>query len=179
IRGATGYTYGTRALAWEVGLEPGPFSIIANMTDDNFSTVGSVVFRHFRVGGSYATRTEGGDFTTYGPFAGASYGRFTVLGEAAFIKEGSGATSVDKIAQYYEVNFLPVQGLNLKTAYEHFDRNTAIANRRDGQQRWNFGVELFPVQYVQLGVYYRLNQFIPQIDEENQDALIGRVHVFF
>jgi hypothetical protein len=179
IRSGTGYGYGRHDLAGEIGLEPGPVSFIANLTNTHFSTVGSVVYRNFRVGGSYGQVTEGTKFDTYGPFVGASFGRFTAMAEIDFIEEASADTTIKRTAQLYEVHFLPMQGVNLKTTYEYFDRNTKVANRRDGQTRWTIGVEAFPVQFLQVGLYYRLNQFIPQNDGANQDVLIGRAHVFF
>src|SRR5690606_32461545 len=36
VRSKTGYTYGTTQLAGEIGFEPGPLSIIANLTNTNF-----------------------------------------------------------------------------------------------------------------------------------------------
>lgn len=179
IRSQTNYTYGRSDLAGEIGLEPGPFSVIANLTNTHFSSVGSVVFRNFRVGGSYGATTDGDQFTTYGPFVGANYGPFTALAEVDFVEQASGDTTIKKVAQFYEVNVVPWQGVNLKTTYEYFDRNTKIANRRDGQSRMTFGAEVFPIQYLQVGLYYRVNQFIPQNDGGNQDVLIGRAHVFF
>jgi hypothetical protein len=180
IRNKTTYTYGRHDLAAEIGVEPGPVSVIANLTNDRFSTVGSVVFRRFRVGGSYGAQTEGAKFDTYGPFAGANFGKWTMLAEVDIIDEAvNDTTDIRRMAQFYEVNFLPVQGLNLKTTYEYYDRNTKVANSRDGQERWTFGVEHFPVQHLQVGLYYRLNRSFPQSDAENQDFLIGRAHVFF
>lgn len=179
IRNQTRYTYGRHDLAGEIGLEPGPFSVIANLTNTHFSSVGSVVLRNFRVGGSYGAVTDGEKFTTYGPFVGASYGPFTALAEVDFIDEASGDSTIRRVAQFYELNVVPVQGTNVKATYEYFDRNTKIANRRDGQQRITFGAELFPIQYLQVGVYYRINSFVPQSDAGNQNSLIGRAHVFF
>jgi hypothetical protein len=179
IRAQTGYTYGRTDLAGEIGLEPGPFSAIANLTNTHFSSVGSITFRNFRVGGSYGATTEGEQYTTYGPFVGANYGRFTVMAEVDFIEVESADSTIKQSAQFYEVNFLPTQGVNLKTTFEYFDRNWAVANRRDGQARWTFGAEAFPVQFLQLGLYYRLNQFIPKNEGANQDVIIGRAHVFF
>jgi hypothetical protein len=180
IRSKTGYTYGTTQLAGEVGLEPGPVSVIANVTNSNFSTVGSVVFRKFRVGGSYAKTTEGTEFQAYGPFAGVNFGKWTMLAEVDFIKEPLTDTSdVNRVAHFYEVNFLPVQGLNLKTTYEYFDNNTKIGNVRDGQDRMTFGAEFFPIQHLQVGAYYRVNRGNPKNDLNNQDMLITRAHVFF
>lgn len=179
IRNQTNYTYGRTELAGEIGFEPGPLSVIANLSNSHFSSVGSVVFRNFRVGGSYGATTEGPQFTTYGPFAGASYGPVTLMAEVDFIEAASGDSTIRKVAQFYELNVVPIQGTNLKATYEYFDRNTKIANRRDGQQRITFGAELFPIQYLQVGLYYRINDFIPQNDAGNQNSLIGRAHVFF
>lgn len=179
IRNNTRYTYGRSDLAGEIGFEPGPVSVIANLTNTHFSSVGSVVFRNFRVGGSYGAVTDGTKFTTYGPFAGASYGRFTAMAEFDMIEEASADSTIKRTAQFYELNFVPTQGANLKTTYEYFDRNDKIANKRDGQQRITFGAELFPIQYLQVGLYYRLNSFVPQNDGANQDQIIGRAHVFF
>lgn len=182
IRQMTQYTYNNPAIAAEVGFEPGPFSVIANMTNNRLSSVGYVTYRHFRVGGSYSQSTKKSPQSfpdAYGPFAGLNFGKFTVLSEVDFLKLPSGDTTINQVAQFYEVNFLPTQGLNLKTTYEYFDRNTSVANRRDGQDRWTFGVEYFPIQFMQVGLYYRINEFVPQNDVENQDYLIGRAHVFF
>jgi len=179
IRTNTGYGYGTFDLAGEIGFEPGPFSVVGNLTNTRFSSVGSVTFRNFRVGGSYAANTEGAKFSAYGPFAGASYGRFTALAEFDLIEKASGDSTIKSAAQFYELHFVPMQGTNLKTTYEYYDRNDKIANRRDGQQRITFGAELFPIQYLQVGLYYRMNSFVPQSDAGNQNTLIGRTHVFF
>ncbi len=179
IRSATGYGYGYYDLAGEIGFEPGPFSVVGNLTNTRFSSIGSVTFRNFRVGGSYATNTEGAEYIAYGPFAGANYGPFTALAEVAFVEQASGDSTINRIAQFYELNVVPWQGINVKTTYEYFDRNTTVANRRDGQQRVTVGAEVFPIQYLQVGLYYRMNSFIPQSDAGNQDMLIGRAHVFF
>jgi hypothetical protein len=180
VRSQTGYTYGTTALAGEIGLEPGPFSLIANLTNTNFSTVGTVVFRKFRVGGSYGAVTEGPKFTTYGSFVGTNFGKWTMLAEVDFIEQPLTDTSdVRRVAQFYEVNFLPMQGLNVKTTYEYFDSDTKIANAKDGQDRWTFGAEIFPIQHLQIGAYYRINRGNPKNDPNNQDMLITRAHVFF
>jgi hypothetical protein len=183
IRTNVGYTYGNPDIAGEIGLEPGPFSVIVNATNERLSSVGSVTYRHFRVGGSYRTSLKDAKaqhFDAYGPFAGANYGRFTVMAEVDFINKANDTLpNLKQIAHFYEVNFLAMQGLNLKGTFEYFDYNTEIANRRDGQQRITTGVEVFPVQFVQLGLYYRYNASIPQNDLENQDKIFARALIFF
>ena len=41
------------------------------------------------------------------------------------------------------------------------------------------GFEPFLTQYLQLGLYYRKNDWIPQNLAANQDEIFGRLHVFF
>ena len=176
IRDKTGYTYNRHDLAGEIGIEPGPVSLTANLTNNQFSSVGSVVFRHFRVGGSYgAGTTKGSNKWSSGPFVGANFGRVTAMSEVDYIKEAD----VKKMAQFYELDFLPIQGFNSKVTYEYFDRNMHVANSRDGQNRWTFGVEPFIGSFLQLGLYYRINNAVPQDLADNPDQFIMRAHVFF
>jgi hypothetical protein len=186
IRTNVGYTYGNPDIAGEVGLEPGPFSAIVNATNSRLSGVGSITYRHFRVGGSYRTSLKNAQtqqFDAYGPFVGANYGRITVMAEVDWIDRADLRSdtlpNLKQMAHFYEVNFLAMQGLNLKGTYEYFDRNTEVANRRDGQSRITTGVEVFPIQFIQLGLYYRYNKSIPQNDLENQDQIFGRALIFF
>ena len=176
IRNMTGYTYNTHVTAGEIGIEPGPLSLTVNLTDNQLSSVGSVVYRHYRVGASYAAgTTKASNKWSWGPFVGGNYGRFTGMAEVDFIREAG----IQKVAQFYELNFLALQGLNTKATYEYFDRNIHVGNARDGQQRWTFGVEPFVSSFLQLGLYYRLNNFVPQSIAENQDELMGRFNLFF
>jgi hypothetical protein len=78
-----------------------------------------------------------------------------------------------------ELNFWVHQGVNLKFAYEFFDRNRDISNDRDGQERFTFGLEPFVTQFLQVRLFYRLNRFIPQNASQNQDELLLQFHVFF
>ena len=59
IRSRTGYTYNRSGTGLELGWEPGPWAMVANLTDDNFSAVGSVVFRRFQVGGAFGRNAAG------------------------------------------------------------------------------------------------------------------------
>jgi hypothetical protein len=185
IRANTNYTYSNPAVAGEIGIEPGPVSFIANLSNTRLSTIGSYVHRRFRVGGSYSTDVKGAanqTFVTYGPFATANFGRFTMLGEVDFIKKANTADTlpdIKQVAHFYELNFLAMQGVNLKGTYEYLDRNTAVANKHDGQDRMTFGIETFPIQHLQLALYYRLNRFVPDNDSKNQDMLLGRTQIFF
>ena len=175
IRDRTGYTYERHAVGAEVGFEPGPLSLVANVTDDQLSFTGATVHRRFRVGASYGrNRGEGGD-SVWGAFVGFNFGRFTLLGEGNLISEGD----VDRFAAFAEMNFLVRRGLNLKLTYEFFDRNRDVSNDRDGQDRITIGLEPFVTQFLQVRVSYQINRFIPQNPVENQDRLIVQLHTFF
>ncbi|MFQ5638333.1 MAG: hypothetical protein ACE5IR_10115 [bacterium] len=176
IRNRTGYTYSGHDIAAEVGVEPGPISLVANVTRNQLSLVGSTVFRRFRVGGSYGRNIRQSGEYVLGAFAGLNFGRFTLLGEGDFIRNKN--TDLDQFAGLAELNFLIRRGLNFKATYEFFDRNRDVPNDRDGQERITLGLEPFITQFLQLGIFYRINRFIPQNTSLNQDQLTVQFHVF-
>jgi hypothetical protein len=150
IRANAGYTYDRRGMGIEGGIEPGPFSIIANLTDNEFSYIAQIVFRHWRLGTSFARKTKGhggffftkgnrglgnlggykinfwGDDYLFGFFSGANFGRFTLTGEVDFITKEDPALKkpTDKVAIYVENNFHIIRGLNFKITGEVYDRNS-------------------------------------------------------
>jgi hypothetical protein len=184
VRNNTNYTYNRHDLGYEAGIEPGPFSLVANVTNDQLSGVGSVIIRNtpvirtFRLGGSYGTgirKKDRGKKQTYGVFGGFALGMFTVLAERDWIKDDP----VRSIADYAELDFLPMQGLNFKFVYEYLwpDRDVPVAT--NGRRRVSLGAEPFLTQFLQVGIYYRRNDWIPQNLAKNQDEIFGRLHVFF
>ncbi len=176
IRNGTNYTYNSHDLGAEVGFEPGPYSLVANVTQNKMSIVGSTVYRRLRVGGSFATNLRGADAQTFGVFGGANVGRFTLLGEVDVIQQDE---TPDRLAVLGELNYLITRGFNLKVTYEFFDRNRDVPNARDGQERFTFGIEPFITQFMQVGVYYRMNRFVPQNVRLNRDQLLLQFHAFF
>ena len=184
VREKTNYTYSRTGLGYELGYEPGPFSLVANITADQFSSVGSVVLRNtpvvrsLRLGGSYGDairKAERGKKTTYGAFGGFALGMFTVLGERDWIRQDT----LHSVADYMEVDFLPAKGLNFKVAGEYLWPDTRIARAQNGRMRTVIGAEPFLTSFLQIGLYYRRNDWIPQNLAANQDELYGRLHVFF
>lgn len=184
IRDKTNFTYSRTGLGYEIGYEPGPLSLVANVTSDQFSSVGSAVFRDLpvvrtvRVGASYGDgirKAERGKKTTYGAFGGFALGMFTFLGEQDWILKDS----VHAIADYVEMDVLPAQGFNVKFAYEYFWPDTRLARSQNGRIRQIVGLEPFLTPFLQVGLYYRKNDWIPGALAENQDEVYGRLHVFF
>ena len=175
VRSKTGFTYARSGTGIEVGWEPKRYSIVASVTDEQFSSVASIWFRRFQIGGSVAKNITRGDNAAAGPFAGANFGRFTLLGEVDYIN----ADGIDQLATLAEVNYLLTQGFNVKVTYEFFDRNGDVPNEHDGQDRLTFGIEPFLAQMLQVRAFYRINEFIPQNGPENQDQAYVEFHVFF
>lgn len=175
IRSETGYNYSRSATGLELGWEPGPLAMVANVTEDDFSAVASTVFRKFQIGAAFARNTTHGSDSKVGTFGGANFGRFTMLGEFDYITDGD----VNQLATLAELNYLITQGFNFKFTWEVFDRDYDVAIERDGQERYTVGVEPFIMQFVQLRAFYRINRFIPQNAALNQDQAILEFHVFF
>ncbi len=185
VRKYTGYTYNTTGMSYEVGIEPGPLSLIVNANDNLISSVGSVIFsempialRTFRLGGSYSlpvkVKERRAKNTSMGVFGGFAMGMFTVFGERDLIQK----KGVNMIADYAEVDCLPMRGLNFKGVFEWMTPDKR-AQEHNGRRRITVGVEPYPVQFVQLGLYYRINDFEPQVGGDNQDQIVGRVQVYF
>jgi hypothetical protein len=184
VRTYSGYTYNTHDLGYEVGTEPGPFSLIMNVTNTQFSSVGSVILpsipfvNNFRLGGAYSSgikKLEQSKNENYGVFAGFSSGWFTFLGERDWIKRDL----TYSIAHYAEMDILPWQGYNFKFTYEHYWPDADISVKHSAMTRMSAGFEPFLWPYMQFGLYYRKNDWIPQNLAGNQDEIIGRFHVFF
>jgi hypothetical protein len=191
IRDRTGINYATADIGFEVGIEPGPvtFSLaLSNGTaggaEDNLlkqvTLQSAVVFRHWRFGGSFAYND--GVSTRrmmYGPFAGLSFGRFTVLGELDFIEDKDKTTGSEttQLAIYSAVHCLIVRGINLLLSYEYLDPDLDIPE--DARTRLVTGLEAFVTQFFQLRLFYRLNDSIPQRPEERADEVRLEMHLFF
>lgn len=203
IRQFTGYNYDNQDIGYEFGIEPGPLSLslaITNGTqgssennvEKQISFVGSTVFRHFRVGGSYSRNKIPGTITDQtttmmGAFAGLSAGRITWIGEVDLIhlqKDVEGEADIyarenwgDRLLLYSSVNLLLARGLNLRLAYDYYDPR--IKWDEDERTRVTLGVEYFPIQFLQISASYKLLESVPQKPRENEDQLIVEVHVFF
>ena len=113
-----------------------------------------------------------------GIWGGFRLGPAVLLGEVDFVHdEFDNAGSRDQIVTYAELDYLITEGWNIKVAYEWYDPETSVdENHRD---RVLIGIEPFIVPFVQLGLYYRFNQSIPQNELQNADELTFRLHIYF
>lgn len=190
IREVTGFNFNNPDAGVEVGFEPGPFSIVTSITngtgtalDNNASKqfVGSIsyVADSFRAGasGSY-NPSDAGDRNSAGLWGGFKIWSAVLLGEIDFVHDDvPGANDRDRFVALAELDYLVAEGWNIKAAYEFYDPDRNIdENERD---RVLIGVEPFIIPFLQVGVYYRFNQSIPQNEPQNADELTFRVHVYF
>lgn len=173
VRSRSGYTFNRHDVGVEIGAEPGPLSLVANVTNDQLSLRAATVFRRFRVGASYGEGLSDSQSSVWGGFAGVNLGRFTLLGEGDFIHQNER----DRFAALAEVNFLAARGLNFKLTYEWFEADRTLASSAD-QTRVSVGVEPFITQFVQLGLFYRHNVRAPAALDP-RDSLLVQFHAFF
>ncbi len=189
IRQRTGFNYKTPDQGVELGVEPGPLSLFLAVTngtqgaDENNSSkqvtgTAALIFPRFRLGGS-ASRNQGTGSRrdVVGAFGGFNLGRFAFLGEMDLIVD-SPDTGADReqIAAFVEGDFLAVPGVNLKVTYGFLDPRRDIGE--NARIRLRFGLETFPIQFLQLSGFYTLLEDIPQATTD-LDRISLELHVYF
>jgi hypothetical protein len=187
VRDGTGFTFATPDLGVELGIEPGPFSLVLAVTNGEQGGVESnsgkqvtstaqLVTRRIRLGAS-ASRIEGaGRKDVVGGFGGLALGPLAVLGEVDLVRERVTGVTVERLAGYVEGDLLVTKGLNAKVTYGYFDRNLDVA--QDERFRMRFGLELFPRAFIQLSGFYILEENIPQATDDLDRALL-ELRLFF
>lgn len=173
VRGVTGFNYNTPDQGLEVGVEPGPWSVVVALTNGNVgavennsgklaSAVVSYTRSQYRLGLSGSRNTgDGVRRDVYGGFGGLRLGPLGILGEADWVEERSPAAAAGRqFLGFVEGDLTLHQGLNAKVTYGYHDRNRDVPE--DQRIRWRFGLEAFPSPFVQLSGFYILDQDIPQ-----------------
>jgi hypothetical protein len=200
VRQKTGFnSYGKQEAAYEVGIEPGPFSLIAAVgngqdaasMDKQITTIGSVTFRHFRLGGSFSSsKSDEFSETVYGIFAGGNHGIFTWMFEQDFLNktdsDGEGYSNFgkykdtgDQLMTYASLDVRLFKGINFKMSWDYWDPMREW--KTDERDRWTFGIELFPIQYLQTSIFYRYRTApnLDVYDSDNEDQIYFEMQLFF
>jgi hypothetical protein len=189
IREATGFNFNNPDTGVEIGFQPGPFTMMASITNGTSSIVDNNLSKQFvgtfgyigdsfRIGTS-ASYNDAGDANrrVHGGWAGLRIKDFVFLGEADWIRDEELARDRDQIVTYAELDYEFTDGWNLKIAYEFYDPDRNVdENERD---RVITGIESFLTSFVQLQLFYRFNQSIPQNVPQNADELLLRLHIYF
>lgn len=190
VRAATGFNFNNSDLGVEAGFEPGDWTLVVSAingtsgTADNNTAkqvVGSIVYVRgiFRAGASGSWNSgDTGTRNNGAVYGGIHLGRAVLLGEADVIRDDPDAgPKRNQLVTYSEISYPVHDGLTLKAGYEYYDPDTDIAeNQRD---RVLVGAEFYPVPFLNLSVYYRFNQSIPQNKSQNADELTFRFHLYF
>ena len=189
IRQSTGFTYSAPDTGLELGAEPGRWSLAFSVTngagggtdDDRGKRVALRVERRFgmfRLGFSGADNDTGGVSTTAGgAFAGGSWGRLTLLGEADRIEVDDAESEPERLAAYFEADLLVARGVNLKYVHDWLDPDTDVET--DERTRDSIGLEVIPVSFVQARLFVRIEDGPPQVAGTRDDSLELEVHLFF
>ncbi|MEW6775865.1 MAG: hypothetical protein AB1405_06205 [Bdellovibrionota bacterium] len=189
IRRQTGFSFQSSDAGVEVGIEPGPFSMVVALTngtnsdsDDNadkrVSGVASWSERWGRLGGSAAWNDAStGSRASLGGFLGGTFSRLTVFAEADWIRDELSASPLrHRLALLGEIDVLISQGFNFKTVYEYFDPDLDFSE--DQQIRWTFLLESFLIQSLQARLGGRIADAPPQLPAERAEEIFVEIHVF-
>ncbi|MBI3848379.1 MAG: hypothetical protein HY292_27415 [Planctomycetes bacterium] len=191
IRETTGFNYNTPDNGVEFGFERGVFSAalaIQNGTaggpEDNQSKLVSLVMTHtfsdFRLGDAVAYNPSSTNRRfVFGEFAGVQLGRLGVIAEADLIRDENKDTGDVKrqLATFLETDLEVCRGVNLRTVIDFLDPDKAIGE--NARTRFSVGAQWFVTPSVELNLFLKLNDSVPQHPEEKTDFLIGELHLFF
>ncbi|MCH8255552.1 MAG: hypothetical protein IID06_09395 [Gemmatimonadetes bacterium] len=193
IRQVTGFTMLAPDQGVEVGIEPGPFSIFASVTNGSrgatennsgkqVTGTAAWISRRFRLGASASRNTQGGLHTdVLGGFGGLNVGKLSLLGEVDYVQGASGeGRDVDQVTAYGAANFLIRKGVNAKATYGFHDRD--VDRPEDERIRARFGLELFPFPYLQVSGFYVIRDDIPEglsLALPQRDEVFIELHLLF
>lgn len=189
VRRVTGFNYDSQDLGVEFGFEPGPLSLavaLSNGTqggrDNNASKqVSSVVTlwqSPFVLGASFAYNDPpGGDRFVYGPFASASFGPLTWIGEADWIAETVAGVDNDQFVAFTSVDLWLRQAINLRAAFDYHDPFDDV--EEDERSRVSLGIDAFLTPFLTGSVVYRLRDSVPQDPSGNADGFALSLHAHF
>ncbi|MBI4082938.1 MAG: hypothetical protein HY423_10045 [Candidatus Lambdaproteobacteria bacterium] len=180
VRQYPGFTYGNPDSGFEVGFEPGPFSVSVWSTslDKKRGVTASVIWKPARIGVSYNldSSIQGTKKAVANIFAGLHLGRFTGLAEVDQIVTET-TSKVNSVALLGELNYMVTKGANVKLTYEGYDPNRN--ETADRVERISLIYEPFVTQFLQIRVGGR--DYIGQTsnDQENRKEFFIEMHGFF
>ncbi len=165
----------------EVAISPGPFTLIGGVynaadaygsaqgNEKAFLGRGEGMFSlsddfHLGLGADiYTWKTLAGYSTSlYGGLGSVSYKNYTIFGEYDWIKNNQ-QSGVSGTVLYVEGDFMVIQGVDLKLAYDFYDPDKDVKN--GAYSRYTFGVEFFPLSGVEVRPLYRYTK-IETVDKK-------------
>lgn len=201
----SGFSFNVQHSAFEIGLEPGPVTLIAAVSkgssssdrDVQVTTTASVLFtdvpvvRNLLMGNSFSrVGTPGGETIIFGFFGASNLGRLTYLGEADFRSDRTPDThgrSVGRFIAYGEGDYLLFGWLNVKAAVDYSDDDGTLVDPTtkqlalgdDSENRVSIGLEPFLNRFLQPRLFYRVSNGIRRDPMHNQSIILAEIHLFF
>jgi hypothetical protein len=190
IRQFTGFTYSAPDTGFEIGAEPGRWSLslaalngAGGGSDDNRSKKLTLLavrrFRNVRVGLSGSSNDAGATRETQaGVLAGGNWGRLALLGEVDWgeVRPEAGETAARLLA-LIEADLLILRGLNLKYAHDWIDPDRDVST--DDRVRDTLGIEYVPYPFIQLRLFAQRRDGPPQVSGAEDRAAFFELHLFF
>jgi hypothetical protein len=202
---STGFTFNQRAEGLEIGWIPEPWSVVlavsdgAGKRDVQVTGTASGLFKGVEIFGfspvnnallGVSGTRNGGSEETYeiGLFGGFNIGPITYLGEVDFVQrrvvsasDPSGGKSYHGgFIHYSEVNYLLLDWLNVKVAFDYADYDGDLSDRGDdSENRVSIGLEPFLARFLQTRLFYRIGNGVESAPDHNQNILSLEMHVFF
>jgi len=187
IRSETGFTYLTPDIGVELGIEPGPLSWMVAVTngsvgaaegnDAKMITSSAIYTRsRFRVAASASRNAgPGTQRQVFGGYGGFGVGPLVILGETDWIRERADALpDRNQFLAYVEGNVLARRGVNLKFTYGYHNPNVDVPE--DERVRWRAGLEVFPIQFVQLSGFFVRSDNAGTGSDQSRVNLEAHVH---
>lgn len=188
VRTETGFSQRAEDTGVELGFLPGPVSAIVALSNGGKRGIPSDKLRavlgrveakfsadefNFLLGGSaYRLSSGRAGKLVAGGFLGVAFqGNASILAEVDFIDDRIGNADTKSMVNYVELNYAPIQGFDLKAAYDFFDPDTK--NKTGSVSRYSFGFEFFPIAGIEVRPMYRI------IKEEPVDQKNNEYHLLF
>ena len=193
----TGFSFNVQEPAFEIGVEPGPLTLVAAVSkspsgtnrDVQVTTTASALFtdlpvvRSVLLGNSFSREGAAGTETIlFGFFAGSNLGRLTYLGEADFRSDKTPDTngrSIGRFIGYVEGDYLFFDWLNMKVAADYADNDGHLGDTNDSENRVSIGIEPFLNRFLQPRLFYRVSNGIRSDPTHNQSIILAELHLFF
>lgn len=190
----TNFSFNTRQAAFEVGVEPGPYSAIFAVSngasgDRDVWVSGTVsamwtevpVVRNVFLGGSAAHMGGSVDNVEFCFFGGSNLGPLTGLGEVDFLETNTAtAGQQGTFIGYGELDYLLMRWLNLKSTVSYSDDDGDLTSRaNDSENVVTVGLEPFLNRFVQTRLTYSVSNGVESKPNHNQDLWIAELHLFF
>ena len=124
-------------------------------------------------GSAWYNKGLSGTLTMYGGFAGVGYKDLTLHAEVD-MKKDKGGLATQEFISYLEINYLLMNGLDLKFMYDFYDPD--IDYKTGSESRYSFGVEFFPLPGIELRPMLRFVTPMPGNERETEFDLL--LHLF-